>query len=118
MVGFTSHLLSVLMMYVLAFGTVGLRALHIASESAACCEKVCGHSDPARDGDRPTPPQHDPDCQTCKALDALTGTVPTDDASAHCVGLAFIDLVDVHSQRPAFSQSPRVAGARPPPNCR
>jgi len=126
------HLLSVLMIGLMAIGASGWRAVHMLehhSHAAGACghecssaRTDCGQSDgqaghPGHASD--SAPSHSPapgkgSCLTCDQLDALTGApLPSSPVPA------FVELVcvcdDVAPPSPAQPAPPRVAGARPPP---
>lgn len=130
------HLLSVLMIGLMAFGASGWRAVHMLEHdhhAAGACGHACSPAkaacgqptgpagQPAGSAADPCDPASDrspaPEkgrCLTCEHLDALTGAPP----SAAQVP-TFVELVcvtdDVTPASPAQPAPPRVAGARPPP---
>lgn len=123
------HLLSVLVIGLMAFGASGWRAVHMLeheTHSAGACGHVCspakaacsqspgqaGQSADPASGGSPAPSRDS--CLTCDQLDALIGAPP-----AAASAPAFLELVsvtdDVTPPSPAQPAPPRVAGARPPP---
>ncbi|MFO0784270.1 MAG: hypothetical protein U0636_11380 [Phycisphaerales bacterium] len=121
------HLVSVLLMAVLAMGGVGLRAAHVASSSPCSSDACSSHAQRGQGACAPRAaqpasqpgdhaPAHPADCQTCQQLEALAGTLP--DALPP---LAPAGLVAVLQQRsPCCAPAPlplRAIAARPPPTC-
>lgn len=123
------HLLSVLMIGLMAFGASGWRAVHMLQHDSsggtpcghACAPNraPCPSSAAAGQAHTPGTPTHDHapgkgHCLTCEHLDALTGAPP---AAAQVP--TFVELVcvtdDVAPGAPVQPAPPRVAGARPPP---